>query len=67
MEFHMKMQHFQSDKTLKVSKDDTQLTAAAALSQYGVCLADFCDTFECKELTERSLKSQVFMYRNDSF
>ena len=63
----MKMQHFQTDKTLKTSKDDTQMVAAAAMAQYGVCLSDFCDIFECKELSERSLKSQVYMYRNDSY
>ena len=31
---------------------------------YGICLADYCDIFECREIGDRNLKTQTFMDRN---
>ena len=31
---------------------------------YGICLSDYCDIFECREYSDKMLKTQVFMDRN---
>ena len=36
-------------------------------NEYEVCLADYCDIFECREQSEKILRNQLFMDREKNF
>lgn len=53
LEYHMKMMHF-AERTVWSPQHD-------------ICLADYCDMFECKENPDKLLRHQVFMNREYNY
>ncbi|CDW74123.1 UNKNOWN [Stylonychia lemnae] len=62
LEFHMKLNHFQNDQSGAVFQDYGR---GEMRVDYGICLADYCDIFECRDINDRQLKTQVYMDRKE--